>query len=255
MRVFSASVLVMTSCALQLACGAHGANQIETHALRVLEWERASPRVVSLDELELPESGELILEPVQLRVPEASHQGQGYRVQFVIRALQRDGGVRQWFVGADGRASAGERGFQMSPGQSTRPGFGGADYGPMRVSSLVHLELAVARMPLEPSREASFVGAAALRELVDDSIGSAQHVAEEGGTLLLAKRLPVVARDGVPGRQTLRLIVTGSEESPPPAVEHAHTFDGARLLDAQGERLEPLSFVVLDLHVVVPHHE
>ena len=91
-------------------------------------------------------------------------------------------------------------------------------------------------------------------------VGAADEIergalASEGSRFVLATALQVVTVDGaLPGRQTWRVVVVGSRESERAKLAALHAFDGAQLLNAAGQAVDGLSFVVLDLHIVVPDH-
>ena len=176
-------------------------------------------------------------------------------MQFLLRAVRQDGGVQQWFVGTDGRAPLGERGFQLPSSSALRGSFGGADYGPVRVDSLARLEIALAQLPNEPTRVPNFVGLPLLSKVGDADEGERGVLASDGSRFVLATALKVVTvDDAVPGRQTWRVVVVGSREPERAQLAELHAFDGVQLLNAAGQPVDGLSFVVLDLHIVVPDH-
>ncbi|MGB0589015.1 MAG: hypothetical protein ACPGU1_04965 [Myxococcota bacterium] len=224
-------------------------------AFRVLDWDRASGQLVSLEELELPEGAELVVAPVLLKLALESPEEAPRRVQLLLRAVRRDGGVQQWFLGPDGRSSIGERGFQLGRGSSIRASFGGADYGPVRVAALERLELALAVMPTEPERGPLFLGVAALKSSGEQHPARVDALAQDGASCIIARRLAVTEVQGVaPGPQSWRLVVVGSVAGERVDLGQLHEFDGAQLIGASGEPVVGLSFVVLDLHLTVPDH-
>jgi hypothetical protein len=236
-------------------CAGSATHGLASGTLRLLGWEGTAPHAVLVDRLELPEDGELVIAPTLLKIAEAPKDGTPVRVQFLLRAVRSDGGIQQWLVGADGRASSGERGFQLAQQSSVRASFGGADYGPVRVASLVRLEVAIAQVPTEPSREPRFLAMAALKDIGAVDEESREVLAADGARPVLASTLSIVGVPGAaPGRQTWRLVVIGDSTGGTERVARLHQFDGAQLLDGSGEPVEGLSFVVLDLHITVPDH-
>jgi hypothetical protein len=228
---------------------------VASSALRLLNWERAATQAVLLERLEFPEGAELVIAPVLLKVAAEPSGETPLRLQMLLRAVRRDGGVQQWFIGADGRASVGERGFQLASKSTTRVSFGGADYGPVRVDSLERLEVAVALMPSEPERAPLFLGLGAIREVGEADEAGRRSLAADDGNYLIASSLAVVGASGaLPGPQSWRIVVVGSAERGRERLAQLHEFDGVRLLDGAGEPVDGLSFVVLDLHITVPDH-
>ena len=245
---------LITLLALHLAACASG-GVITSGALRALHWQSEAPKLVPIERLELPREAELFIAPVAWKGPEAGSDGQPQRLQIVVRATRLDGGVHQWFIGADGRASEGERGFQLPIGIVARDTFGGADYGPVRLVTLSALEVAVAQLPLEPRRAPVYVGLAQVQELASATKSDRARLSDAGVGSLLAVKLPVVLVDGgLPGTQTLRVIFAGGEGSAGTEIHRLHGLRGHEALDESGQSVPGLSSLVLDLRVTIPEH-
>ena len=213
--------------------------------------------VVAIEALELPRDGELVMKPVRLRVHARHTNGdRPLRVQLLLRGIRHDGGVLQWFVGADGRAPVGERGFQLGSAGAREATFGRADYGPVRVESLTALQVAVAVVPVEPEDNATFMGLGATLALNADHDALSAAVEQDGATLLMAYQLPVkLADDVAPGHYTQRLVIAGTPTAGRVGPERLHALKGAEVLSANREPVDDLSVFVVDLHIEVPHHE
>lgn len=250
------SALTIYAFALTLGWSGCMASQgLSTGTLKALEGQGKVSTLVPVERLELPLEAELFIAPVAWIGAKSLARSSPRRLQIVVRALREDGGVHQWFLGTDGRATEGERGFQLRPEERTRTRFGGADYGPLRVASLEALEFAVAEVPVEPVQGPGFVGLARLRGL-----GSA---AGQGGDVmqtdvvrpLLAKRLELITFTGAsPGVQTWRFVFVGGATGVEPQISRLHRLDRQALLDAKGMAVEDVNALVLDLQLTIPEH-
>lgn len=246
---------------LATGCGAHSAALFESQVLRSLAVGEGTTSLVGIETLELPRDGELVLKPRLLSLDASSLTDEvPVRAQIVLRGLRHDGGVYQWFVGADGRAPAGEKAFELSSARASRDGFGGADYGPVRIDALASLAVSVALVPNRPRDSARFMGGGALQTAgaAGDASTATLHRAVEvdEAVLVVASRVPVEPRAEVaPGQYQLQLVFAGtSPASANGVLTRLHTVDGARLTDLDGAVASGVSFLVLELQVEVPDH-
>jgi len=249
------SLIALSLCLLSLLAGCASFRPVTSGALKVLNWQAEVAELVPLDVLELPEDAELELAPLTLKVLPRGGHDEATRLQLLIRVRRNDGATVQWFVGADGRSTLGERGFRLAPGETLRSGFGGADYGPLRVSSIEAIEIALADAPLELSRHPRFVGLAALKDMVNIGAQGYQRLSDDGFSPLLAYALPVETNsEAEPGESIIRIAIVSTPEGEPASVFKVHGLKGARLLDAQGNSEEGLNLFLLELRVIVPEH-
>ena len=157
------------------------------------------------DTLFLPASGELSLFPRTLFLrgvtTEAAEFEDPSRVRFqaAMRVIRKDGGVRQWWLGADSQATVGEGGFYVARDGLVRgvtQSFDGMRLGPVRLDSVAALQVLVSEV-VAPGHagDGRWLAGAALRPeaLRDGPVtrAVAGGVHEAGGALRLAVHVPV----------------------------------------------------------------